>query len=360
MGIVARFSVGRVGSGQAAALTQFNGWCIPRVLGERSLMPFNWSVSWKELADGSKLVKLTRTEYGLSRRTSRTVSYRLPPGEAVPKYNYQFERAWKRATESPAQRDRREARAAKVQEDQARRAVALKAAPRRARMAYNTGCGMLVIAALAAVGLIVAGFVVLFTNRCGFFLQFPPAGCAVASIAPPGAAPGWHLIFGALGAGLVVLLIGKLVAQSLTERGNQQAREDAQEAARRNNEEQRRVRDAMSQYLAEFRAQGYAAEPAEALARKRLRDEGPSQRVWSAADVENERGEVERQQQAAAAALGRKRELAERQQKIDAGELACCPQCQQYAPASQGVILAHSAGSNATPCEGEGMGLGDT
>jgi hypothetical protein len=57
-------------------------------------------------------------------------------------------------------------------------------------MTYNIGCGVLVLAMLAAVGLVVAGLVVLTTNRC-FFLQFPPAGCPVASINPPGAGQGW-------------------------------------------------------------------------------------------------------------------------------------------------------------------------
>jgi hypothetical protein len=159
---------------------------------------------------------------------------------------------------------------------------------------------------------------------------------------------------------LVVLLIGVGVKHSLNERGNQRARADVQEAARRNDEEQRRVREAMSRYLAEFRAQGYAAEAAEALARKRLRDEGPSQRVWRPVDIENERREAERHQQAATVALAKEREEAEQQRKIDAGELTRCPRCQEYAPASQGVILAHSAGSHATPCEGEGTVLRDT
>jgi len=321
-------------------------------------MPFNWNVSWKELADGSKQVKLTRTEYGLSRRTTRTVSYRLPPGEQVPKSNYQLERAWKRANESPALRERREARAVKLKEDQAHRAVALKAAPGRTRTAYNIGCGVLVLAMLAAVGLVIAGLAVLTTNRC-FFLQFPPAGCPVASIDPPGAGLGWGLIVGGAAAVLVVMLIGSLVKQSLDERAKQEAREDAREAARRTSEEQRRAQDTTSQYLAEFRAQGYAAEAAEALARKRLRDEGPSQRVWHPADIANERREAEQQQQAAAATLEREREQAERQRKIDAGELARCPRCQEYAPASQAVILAHRTSSPPTSCEGEGTTLED-
>jgi hypothetical protein len=303
-------------------------------------------------------VKLTRTEYGLSRRTSRTISYRLPPGEQVPKYTYQFEQAWKRANESPAQREAREARAANRKENQARRAAALKAAPRRTRVVYNVGCGVLVVAMLAAIGLAVAGLVVLTTNPC-FFKQFPPASCPVASIDPPGAALGWHLIFGGLAAVLVVLAAGAAVTQSLNQRGNQQAIGDAREAARRNDEEERRVKEAMAQYLAEFRAQGYAEEAAEALARKRLRDEGPSPRVWLASDIESERQEAKRKRETTAAALEKEREEAELRRKIDAGELARCPGCREYAPVSQGVILAHRTGSDASPCEGEGTILGN-
>jgi hypothetical protein len=74
-------------------------------------MPFSWRVSWTDLGDGSELVKLTRTEYRLIRRTSRTVSYRLPLGGQAPKYTYRFERAWKRTNEPPAEREAREARA---------------------------------------------------------------------------------------------------------------------------------------------------------------------------------------------------------------------------------------------------------
>lgn len=151
---------------------------------------------------------------------------------------------------------------------------------------------------------------------------------------------------------LVVGLVGVGVMQSLTERGKQQDREDEQEAARRNAEEQRKAQEAMSQYLAEFRAEGYDTEAAEALARKRLRDEGPSQRRWRPEDIANERREAERQQQAAA-------EKAERQRKIDAGEIARCPRCREYAPASQGVILAHRTEPHGTPCEGEGTILKD-
>jgi hypothetical protein len=80
------------------------------------------------------------------------------------------------------------------------------------------------------------------------------------------------------------------VVRARSERGNQQASEDALEVARRNDEEQHRVQEAMSQYLAGFRARGYAAEAAEALARKRLRHEGPSPRVWHPSDIETSVG----------------------------------------------------------------------
>jgi hypothetical protein len=116
----------------------------------------------------------------------------------------------------------------------------------------------------------------------------------------------------------------------------------------------------MSEYLAGFRAQGYATEAAEALARKRLRDKGPPQRVWRHSDIENERRDAKRQQEAAAAALEREREETERQRKVAAGDLTRCPYCQEYAPVSQAVILAHRTGSPATPCEGEGTSPCDT
>jgi hypothetical protein len=322
-------------------------------------MPFNYRVSWNDLPDGSKLVKLTRTDHGLSRRTSRTVTYRLPPGEQVPKYTYQFEKAWKRANELPAQRQARESREAKQKENQADTAAALKAAPRQVRVAYNVGCGVLVVAMLAAIGLAVAGLVLLTTNQC-FFRQFPPAGCPVAAIDPPGAALGWHLIFGGLATILAAFITGAGITLSLKQRGKLQASADAHEAARRNDEAKRQVQEAMAQYLVEFRAQGYAKEAAEALARKRLRDEGPSPRVWGTSDIENERQKVKRQQETAAATLEREREEAEQQRKIDAGELARCPRCQEYALISQGVILAHRTGSDTSLCEGEGMVLGKT
>src|ERR1700733_7499905 len=183
-------------------------------------MPFSWSVSWNEFADGSKLVKLTRTENGLSRRTRKTVSYRLAPGEQVPKYAYQFDRAWRHANESPARRQARQTRAAKLKETRGRRAAELKTAPRRRRVVTGMGCGVLGVMLLAAVGLVVAGFVVLSTNRC-FFLQFPPAGCPVASVDPPGAALGWHLIsggiFGGSGVALLVLLVAAVARASRSE-----------------------------------------------------------------------------------------------------------------------------------------------
>lgn len=111
--------------------------------------------------------------------------------------------------------------------------------------------------------------------------------------------------------------------------------QDAQEATRRNLEEERRVQGAMSSYIAEFRSRGYTAEAAEAVARKRVREEVPPLRVWHASDIAAERQE------------------ADRRRRIRVGVLASCPRCRNLAPASQGVILAHLTASG-QPCEGEG------
>jgi hypothetical protein len=98
-----------------------------------------------------------------------------------------------------------------LKETRDRTAVELKATPRRRRMTTGIGCGVLVVVMLAAAGLILAGFVVLSTNRC-FFVQFPLAGCPVASVDPPGAALGWHLIFGGIYGGLGIVVLVLMVA----------------------------------------------------------------------------------------------------------------------------------------------------
>jgi hypothetical protein len=313
----------------------------------------NWRVSSKTLADGSQQVTLTRTEYGLTQRTSRTVSYRVPAGEQVPTSSSQFERAWKRATESPAERARREERAARAQANQDLREAALMAAPPRTRRAYKTGCSVMLLGILAAVGVLITGIVALATNPC-FEQGTPGEGCSVNTADPPGSSDAWHLIIGAVLALCLLGLAGSLTLQSLTDRGKRQDRQDEQEAARRNLQERQKAQEALSQYQAEFQSQGYDAPAAEALARKRLRDERPAQRTWHPADIANERRETERLQQATTAAQERERERAERQRKVDAGEIAQCPRCHEYAPASQGVILAHRVKSHGKPCQGEG------
>jgi hypothetical protein len=67
-------------------------------------------------------------------------------------------------------------------------------------------------------------------------------------------------------------------------------------------------------------------------------------RKWTAADIEFER------------------EKAERQRKIDAGEVMRCPSCKTFAPVSEGVILSHNLTRNygggdreVVPCGGEGF-----
>jgi hypothetical protein len=119
--------------------------------------------------------------------------------------------------------------------------------------------------------------------------------------------------------------------------------QDGLEATRRNAPVRAREQEAWSRYTADFRAQGYGAEAAEAMARRRFREEGLPSRGWTADDMKNER------------------ERAEKQRKIDAGELMTCPRCKHLVPASDGVILAHNVrrGSGEdtyyTSCEGEGL-----
>jgi hypothetical protein len=110
---------------------------------------------------------------------------------------------------------------------------------------------------------------------------------------------------------------------------------DTDEAKRRNAVEKNRTQLATAQYTADFCSQGYNLEAAQALARKRFRDKDHPRRAWSASGIKGER------------------EQAEQQRKIDAGDLARCPRCAQFAPASQEVILAHATRTRG-PCEGEG------
>jgi hypothetical protein len=120
--------------------------------------------------------------------------------------------------------------------------------------------------------------------------------------------------------------------------------QDPLEAGRRNAGEDAARQRSLSGYAAEFRAQGYGEVAAQAMANKRLREEGPPPRNWRSEDIEFER------------------KRAELQRKIDAGKVMRCPSCKAYVPVSEGVILKHNTEVNygggdrsIVPCEGEGM-----
>jgi len=67
--------------------------------------------------------------------------------------------------------------------------------------------GLRAIAFLAPLGMIIAGIILVITNRC-FFAQFPPSGCPVASIRPRGTSLGYELIFGGIGLLAVLGVVG--------------------------------------------------------------------------------------------------------------------------------------------------------
>lgn len=117
------------------------------------------------------------------------------------------------------------------------------------------------------------------------------------------------------------------------------------EAARRNAGGRSPV--TFSQALADFRAQGYPGEAAEALAKKRVAQETQEARPrWTTEQVFEERID------------------AERRRRLDAGTLTRCPACRKFAPLSHGVVLGHlrwnmgddeGRGSGLVACDGEGQ-----
>jgi hypothetical protein len=124
--------------------------------------------------------------------------------------------------------------------------------------------------------------------------------------------------------------------------------DEIQEAGRRNSENANKFPSPLPGYVAEFRAQGYGQDAAEALANKRLREQPQQERtVWTFEDIHKEREE------------------AERQRKISAGLIAACPRCGFDVPATQGIILAHQLaesqlsdqGSLIHSCSGEGLAI---
>lgn len=107
-----------------------------------------------------------------------------------------------------------------------------------------------------------------------------------------------------------------------------QRRADEAEVERRNAEERQNHLDADPKpgWIAEFRAQGYGPEAAEAMASKRRRENPPLRpepKWWKAFDIKTEREE------------------AERQPRRDAGEIGFCPACKGDVLLSQGIVLRH-------------------
>jgi hypothetical protein len=116
-----------------------------------------------------------------------------------------------------------------------------------------------------------------------------------------------------------------------SEASEEQRRADEAEAERRNAEERKRPDppNPMVGWIAEFQAQGYSRAAAEALASKRWRESppvvSPSRKEWTAYDIASER------------------EAAERQRKVDAGEIGVCPVCKMHVLVSQDIVLKHGS-----------------
>ncbi|MGO9078481.1 MAG: hypothetical protein ACLQDY_05510 [Streptosporangiaceae bacterium] len=84
---------------------------------------------------------------------------------------------------------------------------------------------------LAAAGLMVTGLGMVLLNPC-FFAQFPPAGCPVASVDPPGTSRGW-VLFLVGGLLLSVTLLTAYAASSPEARqASSQARREKRESRR--------------------------------------------------------------------------------------------------------------------------------
>jgi hypothetical protein len=154
----------------------------------------------------------------------------------------------------------------------------------------------------------------------------------------------WHGATGWIGVAAwwvaVILVIAVLGIVQQKKRNAGPHLQDVREAKRRNAEQERKKKKAATQYLKQFRAEGYNFDAAQAMARKRVREEDPEPHIWDESDIQKERLE------------------AELQHRIDSGSIVRCPSCQQYASASQGVILAHSLDAGDVPCDGEGTVAG--
>jgi hypothetical protein len=102
------------------------------------------------------------------------------------------------------------------------------------------------------------------------------------------------------------------------------------EADRRNAEEARRNPPlTIEAAIAQFRAEGYGVQAAEALARKQV------------GETTSQRGLPWYGRSSGDHSVFDERWRARRQRRLETGEAAVCPACKRDAPASEGVILAH-------------------
>ena len=98
---------------------------------------------------------------------------------------------------------------------------------------------------------------------------------------------------------------------------------DHREAQRRNAENWTARKAQSDQFVAEARRDGYEDEAADAIAARRMSQEGIPASKWTASDNKLER------------------HLEQFKIDVAAGKLGRCPVCGYHAPVSQGVILGH-------------------
>lgn len=172
-------------------------------------------------------------------------------------------------------------------------------------------------------------------HQCSMQIGYHPPGCHDGSSEP------------------ALLMLAAAVLVVPVTRGLALITPDARQARRRNAAEYRRAKEDRARFVTEYLGQGYGQEAADALAAKRVLDENLQQRVWTAADITQERLVGMRQAEKARQDAERQRTEDRIQRRAAVGELARCPDCERYVPASQGVILSHRLGSGES-CPGEG------
>lgn len=94
----------------------------------------------------------------------------------------------------------------------------------------------------------------------------------------------WHGVTGWIGVAawwvaiILVIAVFGIVQQKKRNAGPHL--QDVREAKRRNAEQERKKKKATTQYLKQFRAEGYNFDAAQAMARKRVREEDPEPHIW--------------------------------------------------------------------------------